>query len=117
MLPGLVALIICQFAGEAFVRLAGIPVPGPVIGLALLAGLLLAFRRTPAAIAQASEGLLRHLSLFFVPAGVGAMRYADLFVRNGVRLALVLVVSTAITLAVTALVFNRLGRGTEGTTP
>ena len=112
MLPGLVALICCQFAGEVIVRTASIPIPGPVIGLLFLVIALIALRRIPESVSAASDGLLRHLSLFFVPAGVGALRYADLLAKEGVRLALVLVLSTAITLSVTALVFLWARRGT-----
>jgi len=106
MLLGLVCLIACQFIGEAVVRLLNVPVPGPVVGLVLLAVPLLVARRTPPGIEQTSDTLLRHLSLFFVPAGVGALRYADLLAQEGVRLAIVLVASTAATMAVTALTFR-----------
>jgi holin-like protein len=43
MLQGLTLIFICQLAGEALVRLLGVPVPGPVAGMViLLLGLVVA---------------------------------------------------------------------------
>jgi holin-like protein len=41
MLASLTAFLLCQLAGEAIVRAVGIPVPGPVVGMALLFVLML----------------------------------------------------------------------------
>jgi putative effector of murein hydrolase LrgA (UPF0299 family) len=41
MIAGLAALLVCQLTGEAVARLFGLPVPGPVIGMALLFAILL----------------------------------------------------------------------------
>ncbi len=111
MLHGLVALICCQFVGEVLVRALGVPIPGPVIGLLLLVIAMAVLGRVPTGVGKASDELLRHLSLFFVPAGVGALRYADLLAKEGVRLAVVLMLSTAVTLVVTAVVFLWMRRG------
>ena len=46
--------------------------------------------------------LLSNLSLLFVPAGVGVMRYGDLFLREGLAIGAVLVISTLIAMLVTA---------------
>jgi holin-like protein len=106
-----VLLIAFQFVGEALARLGGVPVPGPVIGLALLA---VAATATPALFAEVegtADLILRHLSLLFVPAGVGVLQHLDLFRRELLPLAAVLVLSTVATLLVTALVFALLSRG------
>jgi len=42
MIASLSLILLCQLAGEVFVRGLGFPIPGPVIGLMLLLGLLLA---------------------------------------------------------------------------
>ena len=60
--------------------------------------------RTP--VAAAAQILLDHLSLLFVPVGVGVMTHLGLVSQYGVRLLLALVVSTWIGLAVTALVLR-----------
>lgn len=76
MLVGLTWLLGCQVAGEVVVRSTGLPLPGPVVGMALLFALLQWRRPVPGAgVFVVSDVLLRHLQLFFVPAGVGVVVY------------------------------------------
>ena len=105
MIEALTFLLLAQLAGEVIARAAGLPVPGPVIGLMLLAAIL-AWRGIPPTLRETSLGLLRNLSLLFVPAGVGVIRQADVLTGNWLALSLGLIVSTVATLAVTALVFR-----------
>ncbi len=105
MIEAFAALLFAQLVGEVIVRATDIPVPGPVIGLVLLAVILVWRGQTPKTLSDASHGLLRNLSLLFVPAGVGVMRQAHVIAGNWLALSLGLIVSTAATLAVTALVF------------
>lgn len=105
MIEALSFLLLAQLAGEIIVRALAVPVPGPVVGLVLLAAILI-WRGTPKALGDAAHGLLRNLSLLFVPAGVGIMQQADTIAGNWLALSLGLVVSTVATLAVTALVFR-----------
>lgn len=74
MIAGLTWLVCFQLAGELLTRLLDLPVPGPVVGM-LLCLVWLRVRRTgdDATIVRAGAGLLRHLQLFFVPAGVGVV--------------------------------------------
>jgi holin-like protein len=106
-LRGFALLLLCQSAGEAVVRLARAPLPGPVVGLLLLWVLLHvpALQRPVAAVADV---LLGHLSLLFVPVGVGVVAHLGLIGQYGVRMALVIVLATWIGLATTALVLNAL---------
>lgn len=60
--------------------------------------------RTP--VAAVADALLAHLSLLFVPVGVGIMTHMGLVTQHGFRLALALVLSTWIGLTVTALVLR-----------
>jgi putative effector of murein hydrolase LrgA (UPF0299 family) len=110
MLAAFAALLVCQLGGEAIVRAASLPVPGPVVGMVLLFALMLARAPLPGAIGEAADGLLRHLSLLFVPAGVGVVQHLDLLGHEGFRLLAVVVLATVIALAVTALVFAGLAR-------
>jgi holin-like protein len=115
MLRALALLLVCQLAGEGLARELGLPVPGPVIGLVLLAaGLLIAGRfgllRAEAIegtdLGRTATGLLGHLSLLFVPAGVGIVQHGGTLLRNGAAIVLALVLSTVLALAVTALTFR-----------
>ncbi len=108
-LKGLAYLLLAQSAGEALARLAGLPLPGPVLGLLIL---LVALNwepvRTP--VGAAADVLLAHLSLLFVPVGVGVMTHVGLITQHGVRMLVVIVVSTWVGLAVAALVLRSLLR-------
>lgn len=53
-----------------------------------------------------SQFMNAHLALFFVPAGVGIIDYFDLFGKYGWAMGVTLLVSTTVTLAVTAWFFN-----------
>lgn len=106
-LRGLAWLLALQSAGELLARALHLPFPGPVVGMVLL---LLALRwplvREP--VAQCADFLLAHLSLLFIPVGVGVMTHLALLSQYGGRMLLVLVLSTWIGLAVTALVLFHL---------
>lgn len=107
LLKGFALLLLCQSAGEVLVRLTGARLPAPVVGAVLL-WLLLLWPATRAAIGVAAEGLLAHLSLLFVPVGVGVVTHLALLSQYGGRILVAIVVSTALGLAVTALVLRAL---------
>ena len=109
LLQGLAWLLLCQSAGEAIARLAQLRLPGPVLGMLLLIGLL-QWRRVQAPVQAAADALLAHLSLLFVPVGVGVMTHLDLLAQYGGRIMLAVTVSTWIGLAVTAWVLRALLR-------
>ena len=104
-LQGLALLLLMQSAGEALSHFLQLPVPGPVVGMVLL---LLALRWAPVqqAIAPAAGFVLTHLSLLFVPVGVGVMTHLALLGTHGLRLVVVIVLPTWIGMAVTALVLR-----------
>lgn len=105
LLAGFTWLLVFQCAGEVLVRLVGLPIPGPVAGLAALFVALLFLPQVPHALATAAEGLARHLSLLFVPAGVGVMAYFGRIADEWLPIAVALFASTLLAIAVTALTF------------
>lgn len=118
MIASLTLILLAQLAGEALARGAGLPVPGPVIGMALLLGFLVLRDRGPRPILRlmpqplrdgtlesTGRGLLANLSLMFVPAGAGIVGRLDVVQEQGLKLALVIMVSTGAALATTVLVF------------
>jgi holin-like protein len=126
MIASLSLILLCQLTGEVCVRGLGLPMPGPVVGLLLLLLLLLArdrfamLARGPLqgdGVESASRGLLAHLSLLFIPAGVGVVQKLDLLAEHGIAILAILAVSVIITLLVTVATFrvaNRfLARGQE----
>ena len=106
-LRGLAWLLVFQSIGELLARGLNLPFPGPVVGMLLL---LLALRfeavRTP--VSQCADFLLSHLSLLFVPVGVGVMTHLSLVYQFGFRMLVVIVLSTLAGLAVTVLCLYRL---------
>ena len=109
-LAGCTWLLVFQCIGEAVVRLARVPIPGPVAGMALLFGALALRGSIPEALADAADSLAKHLSLLFVPAGVGVMLYVRQIAAEWMPIAVAIAVSTVLAIAVTALVFQRLAR-------
>jgi putative effector of murein hydrolase LrgA (UPF0299 family) len=114
MIASLSLILLCQLAGEVIVRGLSLPMPGPVVGLLLLLLLLLArdrlgvLARGPLqqdGVENASRGLLAHLSLLFVPAGVGVMQKLDVVADHGIAIAAVLAISVVLTLLVTVATF------------
>jgi holin-like protein len=101
MLRGWATLLVFQLAGEFITRAAGWPIPGPVVGMALLLAVLQARREGDEGLQSVANGLLSHLSLLFVPAGVGVMLHAPRLLVEWPAVAASLVVSTAASIAVT----------------
>ncbi len=115
MLAAITLLLVYQLAGEIVVVALGLPIPGPVIGMALLFVTLVIRGQVTEDLRKTASGLLRHLSLLFVPAGVGVMAHLGRLQHEWLPIAVSLVVSTLVTIAVTAFVMRALlarrGRG------
>ncbi|MGC8054959.1 CidA/LrgA family protein, partial [Salmonella enterica] len=69
-------LLVFQCLGEGTAQLLGLPIPGPVIGMLLLLIAFLSSSRLAQMMEPTSWGILQHLSLLFVPAGVGVIAAA-----------------------------------------
>jgi putative effector of murein hydrolase LrgA (UPF0299 family) len=108
-LRGFAWLLALQTVGDLVVKQWGLTVPGPVLGMVFLL-LALRWHSVQTAVASCAEFLLNHLSLLFVPVGVGVMTHFGVFNDFGWRIAVVLVVSTWVGLSVTALTLRWLQR-------
>ena len=102
MIAALTILLACQLAGEILVRFLGVPVPGPVLGLVFLLAGMAVRGSIPQALRDTSNGLLSHLSLLFVPAGVGVMLHFERIGSEWLALLGALLLSTWATIAVIA---------------
>src|ERR1700746_293995 len=119
MIASFSLILLCQLAGEVFVRALHLPIPGPVIGLVLLLVLLFArdrfslLARGPLGgegVEQASRAMLANLSLLFIPAGVGGVQKLDLLAEHGVAIIVILAVSVVVTLLATVATFLAVSR-------
>ncbi|WP_135504278.1 CidA/LrgA family protein [Roseovarius aestuariivivens] len=115
MIFNITLILVFQLAGEVMARLFAIPVPGPVIGMGLL---LIAFVLAPKLanrVVPTAQNILTHLSLLFVPAGVGVISHVEVLGQDGLALFAALFLSTVLALGAGVLTFIGLARLT-GTT-
>ncbi|HZV53965.1 MAG TPA: CidA/LrgA family protein, partial [Rhodocyclaceae bacterium] len=103
MLGALTLLLIYQLAGEVIVQFLALPIPGPVVGMALLFATLVVRGGVPDNLRSTANNLLQHLSLLFVPAGAGVMVHFTRLGDEWPAIVGALLVSTFVTLAVTGL--------------
>jgi len=113
LIVGMSILLGCQFLGEVISRALALPIPGPVLGMLILLIGLMVRGSVPGSLRMMGEGLLKYLTLLFVPAGVGLIQHFGLISREFWILAVTLVVSTAVTILVTSQALQRTARRTD----
>jgi holin-like protein len=124
MPAALFILIGCQLIGEVLRAALHLPIPGPVIGIFLLAAVLASRPGVkpgddvaPSPLQRTSEALIAHMGLLFVPAGVGVIAAASLLRTQWLPVLAALLGSTILSLAVTGLVMHRVSRAAEARRP
>jgi holin-like protein len=108
MLAAITVLLVYQLVGEVIVQVAGLPVPGPVVGMLLLFLSLVLRGGAPQRLQDTAQTLLSHLSLLFVPAGVGVMLHFRRLEAEWLPISVALVASTVITIGIAALAMRAL---------
>lgn len=108
MINTFATLLVFQTIGEAIAHGLSLPIPGPVIGMVLLLCYLLLRKEAAQQLAPTANGLLRHMSILYVPAGVGVLVYAHRIATEWLPITLALLISTIAALVVTALVVRGL---------
>jgi holin-like protein len=109
-LNGITLLLFFQLVGEFASRYLKLPVPGPVLGMLLLFLVMSLRKQVPVSLDMASSALLSHLSLLFVPAGVGMMVHFNRIAEEWIPITVSLLLSTIITMLTTAVVMYWLVR-------
>ena len=120
MLTAIFCLVGCQLAGELIREVTRLPVPGPVIGMFLLAATLAVRSRrsdgtVPTALDRTAETLIGVMGLLFVPAGVGVIAEADLLRQEWLPILAAVLGSTVLSVAVTGAVMHWTARAAEAT--
>src|SRR5262245_46714622 len=110
MLKGMAILLAFQLAGEVIVTVFRLPLSGPIIGMALLLAWMQGNGRVDDSLASAADALLANMALLFVPVGVGAMAYAEVFERYWLVVAIAIVFGTVVTIATAAVTAKLLTR-------
>lgn len=106
MIHTFATLLIFQTLGEGLAFALSLPIPGPVIGMLLLFFYLMVRPGVAAKLAPTTLEFLRHLSLLFIPAGVGVMVHGQRVAAEWLPIAAALVISAVVSLVVTALVLR-----------
>ena len=96
-----IVLAVC-LVGEGIAALLPIPFPASVISMVLLFLLLAAKLLRPHHIKEKSNFLIPNMACFFVPAGVGILRYADVLWANLLPLLAICFITTPLVYGVTA---------------
>jgi putative effector of murein hydrolase LrgA (UPF0299 family) len=112
MIRGLLILMLFQGLGELISTGFSLSIPGPVIGMACLLMVLLLRKKIDTDLATVSAAFSQHLGLLFVPAAVGVVSFLPILNTHGWAVALVLLLSVAITIVTTALVLRLLSHET-----
>lgn len=102
MIAAIATLLVYQLVGETLSFGLGLPIPGPVIGMALLLATLALRPALLGRVKATGTTLLSHLSLLFVPAGVGVMVHFARLADEGVAIVAAVVGSTLLTIVATA---------------
>ncbi len=105
MIAGIAYLIGFQLLGETLARVAGVPLPGPVIGMAMLFVFILLRPSAMETIGPTAHYLLAVLAMLFVPASLGVMGHLDLFADRWLSVALIIIASVILALVSSALTF------------
>ncbi|WP_342549298.1 CidA/LrgA family protein [Paenibacillus sp. FSL P2-0089] len=95
-------LYVFFLAGGYLQELLHLPIPGSIVGLLLLFVLLLLKIVPVKLIENGSSFILAYLPMFFIPATAGIMNHLDIFSGRGLLLIGILVISSVLTMVVTA---------------
>lgn len=99
----LAVLVAFWWIGGWIATLAGLPLPGGVIGLALLLVLFACGAVRPALLQGGAGLLLAEMLLFFIPALMSLLDYGPLLRSEGWKILLVITASTVLVMLATAL--------------
>ncbi|MCG2632554.1 CidA/LrgA family protein [Bradyrhizobium sp. WYCCWR 13023] len=112
MLEQIARVLLWLSVGEIAGRSGLLPLPAPVTGLILLYAELTVRGRLPDDLGILADRLLQCLGMLFVPAGVGVIAYLDVLKTEAAPILVAVIGGTVITLFVTMVVANLLGRAT-----
>lgn len=102
LLAELMVLLALFLIGGQLAAWLGWPIPGGVMGLALLLALFATGLLKPAMLQLGAGWLMAEMLLFFIPALMSLLDYGSLLRSEGWRILLVIALSTLLVMVVTA---------------
>ncbi len=106
ILRGLGIIFACLWVGETLVGVLHLPLPGSIVGLLLLAGLLHTKVVKEAWVKEVSDTLIRYMSFFFIPPGVALGAYWGVVRAEWCPIVVSTVISTLLVLLTTAATYH-----------
>jgi holin-like protein len=107
-------VLACWLAGEVLARAVGLPIPGAILGLAIMLVLLTRRRLSAVSMRRGAEWLLADMLLFFVPAVLADLNYPEFLGFTGLKILFVILASTVAVMVTTALVVDSAYRWRAG---
>lgn len=101
-LKGLLIIFLCLLAGAILRVIIPLPIPDVVYGMLILLLLFMGNIVKIEDVDQVSDALLENLAFLFVPLGVSLINQFDLLAGNLLKILFILIVTTFITMGVTA---------------
>lgn len=108
MIEAILRVTLWLAAGEAAARMAGVPLPGPILGLLGLYADMARQKAMPAPLARLADGLLPNMAILFVPAGAGVVAHIDIIQAAALSILGAVVGGTLIGIGITAVAVERL---------
>ena len=99
-------LVLFSLLGQALAQLLGLPVPGGVVGMALVLLLLATRRLRVRNVHRGASWLLGEMLLFFVPAVMSLLDNSEFLGLLGLKLLAVILLGTALVMTGTALTID-----------
>jgi len=96
-------LLAFWWLGSAVARATDLPLPGGIVGMALVLSLLATRQLSVLSMRRGAEWLLAEMLLFFIPAVLAVLDHREFLGLLGLKILIVIVVGTTIVMAVTAL--------------
>lgn len=96
-------IVVFSLIGQALAQAFGLPVPGGVIGMALVLVLLATRRLRVRNVHRGASWLLGEMLLFFVPAVMSLLDHREFLGLLGLKLLVVILLGTALVMMGTAL--------------
>ncbi len=99
-------IVLFSWLGQALAQVSGLPVPGGVIGMAIVLVLLATRRLRVRNVHRGASWLLGEMLLFFVPAVMSLLDHREFLGLLGLKLLAVILLGTALVMAGTALTID-----------
>lgn len=108
LVAGFIVILAFWAAGEGLGRILPLPVPGSIAGMLMLTAALQLKLIPPTLVEDIGALILAHMSVFFVPLGVGLIRYTDVLKEDWFPITAAVIGSTLAVLLVVARIQERL---------